>query len=278
MTDTIRCPDCGAENPAGSASCGNCNFPLAEPAPSVPPGPESEPEVVIRRPVRRPRPRPGPPVNSTSLSLWLFFGVAAAAALVWTGYSSFRKNNAPPIEGSSGDQRHLADSLQAVLERDSSDVDANIAYANILYDTANWPDAVRFYSRAIARDSARVEAIVDLGVCYYNQGQFERAEEIFLLALVREPHQPVALFNLGVVNERRGDGEAALRYLHRALESDPPEPMKQAILERMQKLLQKTGKKAPPLDQGAMPPGTPGMPPGQMPPSGTPPAGARPGR
>ena len=268
MTETVRCPDCGAENPAGSASCGNCNFPLAEPVASGPPGPEPEPEDVLRRPVRRPRPRPGPPVNSTSLSLWLFFGVVMAAALVWTGYTSFRKNNAPPIEGSSGDQRRLADSLRAVLGRDSTDVNANIAYANILYDTANWADAVKFYARAIARDSARVEATVDLGVCYYNQGEFARAEEIFLLALVRDPQQPVALFNLGVVNERRGNDEVALRYLHRALESNPPEPMKQAILERMQKLLEKTGKKAPPLDQGAMPPGMPG----------TPPAGAPPGK
>jgi tetratricopeptide (TPR) repeat protein len=255
MSDTVRCPDCGHENPAGSASCGHCNYPLHEPAPDPAPAGATEPEIIIRRPARRPRPRPV--ANPNALFLWMFLGVVAAAFLVWQAVDGSRRNNAVPVQGASVDQQKLIDSLRTVIQRDSTNVDATIEYANLLYDTANWAEAATWYARAIARDSTRVMAIVDMGVCYYNQGEMARAEELFQLALVREPGQPVALFNLGVVNERAGENETALKYFHRSLEADPTEEMKQQIVQHMQQILAKTGQKAPPLGPGAMPPGMP---------------------
>jgi tetratricopeptide (TPR) repeat protein len=255
MSDSVRCPDCGHENPLDSASCSHCNYPLRDPAPDpVPPG-AAGPEIVIRRPVRRPRPRPA--VNPNALFLWMFLGVVAAAFLVWQAVDGSRRNNAVPVPGASAVQQRLIDSLRTVIRRDSTNVDATIEYANLLYDTANWAEAATHYARAIARDSSRVMAIVDLGVCFYNQGDMARAEELFQLALVREPSQPVALFNLGVVNERAGENETALKYFHRSLEASPSEEMRQQIVQHMQQILAKTGQKAPPLGQGAMPPGMP---------------------
>ena len=200
--------------------------------------------------------------NPNALFLWMFLGVVAAALLVWQAVDGFRKNNAVPVEGATVDQQRLADSLRVVITRDSTNVDATIEYANVLYDTANWPDAAKYYARAIAQDSTRVMAIVDMGVCYYNQGETARAEHLFQLALVHEPGYPVARFNLGIVNERMGEDETALKYFHQALESNPPEAMRPEIVKHMQQILQKTGKKVPALDPGAMPPG-------RMPPGGT---------
>jgi tetratricopeptide (TPR) repeat protein len=260
MSDAVRCPDCGHENPAGSASCSHCNYPLQEPAAGSGPADLAEPEIVIRRPVRPRRPRPV--ANPNALFLWMFLGVVAAALLVWQAVDGFRKNNAVPVEGATVDQQRLADSLRVVITRDSTNVDATIEYANVLYDTANWPEAGKYYARAIARDSSRVMAIVDMGVCDYNQGEMTRAQDLFQLALIHEPGQPVALFNLGIVNERLGESEAALKYFHRSLEANPPEPMRLEIVKHMQQILQKTGKKVPALDPGAMPPG-------RMPPGGT---------
>ena len=255
MSDVVRCPDCGHENPAGSASCSHCNSPLREPAPGPGQPGATEPEIVVRRPVRRPRPRPA--ANPNALFLWMFLGVVAAAFLVWQAVDGSRKNNAVPVQGASVDQQRRIDSLRTVFLRDSTNVDATIEYANLLYDTANWAEAATHYARAIARDSTRVMAIEDMGVCYYNQGEMARAEELFQLALTREPGQPVALFNLGVVNERAGENETALKYFHRSLEAGPSEEMKQQIVQHMQQILEKTGKKAPPLGPGALPPGMP---------------------
>jgi len=267
MSDAVRCPDCGHENPAGSASCSHCNYPLQATAPGPAEPSAAAPEIVIHRPVRRPRPRPL--ANPNALFLWMFLGVAAAGFLVWQAVDGSRRSNTVPVPGASVDQQRLIDSLRVVIRRDSTNVDATIEYANLLYDTANWAEAARYYARAIARDSSRVMAIVDMGVCYYNQGNTARAEALFQLALAREPGQTVALFNLGIVNERLGESETALKYFHRSLEAGPPEEMKQQIVQHMQQILEKTGKKVPPLDPGAIPPGRPsGTPPAQPPPAG----------
>jgi tetratricopeptide (TPR) repeat protein len=260
MSDTIRCPGCGQENPAGSPSCSHCNYPLQRPPIAPGPAREREPEIIIRRPLRRRRRRQA--AHPTALALWLFIGVLTAIALVWTAYSGFRRTNAPPVEGANEEQSQLVDSLRGALRRDSTDVDALVAYANILYDTANWRDAAEYYARALALDSSHVHAIVDLGVCWYNLGDGRRAEELFQLALKRDAAHPIALFNLGIVNERAGEWDASLRYFHRALESSPPEPMRDAIVQHMRQILERTGRTPPPLEGGGMPPG---MPPGSQP-------------
>ncbi|MBI5711093.1 MAG: tetratricopeptide repeat protein [Candidatus Eisenbacteria bacterium] len=246
-----------------SASCEACNYPLQPLATSEAPT-ASESPVVIRRPARRPRPRPVG--GGTSVTLWLFFGIVAAAILVFTGYSSFRKNNQPPVEGSNADQQKLAQRYEAALARDSMDVEANIGLGNILYDTGNWDHAIAHYARAIARDSTRITAIVDMGVCYFNLGQLPLAESLFKLALQREPHQPVALFNLGIVNAHRRDYDTAIEYFHQAMQSNPPPEMQEPLMKQMQDAMQKSGRSAPPLEQGQTPP--PGMPPPGTPSSG----------
>jgi TPR repeat protein len=280
MTDTIRCPDCGHENPPGSVSCEACNFPLGglpltapvdatagtmPPAGSTvasatgtteagsgagPPAPAShaaEPVIVIPRPVRRPRARP--PASGMSLSLWLFFGSVMVAVLLWTAINGFHSSNTP-VEGANERQQSEADSVRGVLAKDSTNVDAQIALGDILYDTGNWKDAIAHYDAGIARDSSRSNALVDAGVSWYNLSNPTEAERYFRLALSRDPHQPVALFNLGVVYESRQDWDAALEFYHRALQSGPPEGMKQPLMDHMQQVLQKSGKRAPPLPDG----------------------------
>ena len=256
MSDTIRCPDCGHQNPPGSASCSNCNFPLAtsepvsarggEPAMSRPAEPAASP-VLIPRPLRRPRPpRPQP----QALSVWLMVAVVIAVAVLLVGVRGFHQSNFAPIEGAKENQQKAADAFRAALARDSTDLQAHIGLADVLYDTGNWSDAIIHYRAALARDSTRANTLVDLGVCYYSLGDPDQAEKLFQLALRRDPHQPVALFNLGIVSERRGDNRAALQYLHRALESAPPDNMRQPLIEAMQRVQKALGVTAPPMPEG----------------------------
>ena len=282
MSETIKCPDCGHMNAAGSASCSVCNFPLdsapelvaerartdsmdaghafampaggsvaaAPPAgsdaPPAAPVEESVPEIMFPR---RPRRRP-PRGSNEALSLWLIFGFIAAAAVTFIAVKANVERASLPVEGSTPQQQESVDQLRAELDKDSTNVENRIALANVLYDTANWSDAIVHYRSAIHKDSSRVHALVDLGVCYYNLGDSRQAQDLFLLALKRDPHQPVALYNLGIVNERRSNFPEALRYYHRALQSSPPEEMKQALIEAMQRVQQATGKSAPPLPDG----------------------------
>jgi cytochrome c-type biogenesis protein CcmH/NrfG len=250
MSEINRCPDCGHVNPPGSASCEACNFPLSPPEPAAAePRPSTAAPSIPRprRPLRR-RPRPA---SNQALQLWLLFGFIAAAVVTYVAVKANLDRASQPIEGSNAEQQKEADRLTAALAKDSTDVDANIALANILYDTGNWSAAVGHYRTAIARDSSRVHAIVDLGVCYYNLGDASQAQRVFLLALEKDPHQPVALFNLGIVHERQSDYAGALQYFHRALESAPPEDMKQTLVEAMQRVQKEAGTSAPPLPGGS---------------------------
>ena len=202
------------------------------------------------RPVRTRRPRPPQPI---ALQLWLMFGIFSAAVLVFVALKSNVDRARQPIEGSNEDQQKRAEEFRAALAKDSTNVEARIGLANVLYDTANWREAIAHYRAAVSRDSSRVTALVDLGVCYYNLSDTENAEKLFLLALQRDPHQPIALFNLGIVNERRSNAAQAMRYFHQALESSPPEEMKKAVMEAMVRLGKTSGLKAPPLPQSTPP-------------------------
>ena len=214
----------------------------------MPPPDEHPPAHEQMPPLRRPRRRP-PRASTQALSLWLMFGFIAAASVIYVAIKANLDRASQPVEGSNQDQQHRADAFRLALEKDSTNVDARIGLANVLFDTANWAEAIVHYRFAIAKDSSRTSAIVDLGVCYYNLSQPARAEELFQLALSKDPHQPMALFNLGIVHERRSDHAGAMSYFHRALESQPPEEMKSAIIEAMQRTQQETGNNAPPLPQ-----------------------------
>ena len=267
MSEPLRCPDCGHQNPAGAIQCERCNFPLvetplagdparpseslatsppehADPASTADVAAAPEYPIFLRRPRRRARAAP-------MLSLWLTFGLFAAAAMIWVAVQvQLDRRRQPAVEGAGPKQQERIDALRAALERDSTNVQAQVGLADVLYDTGNWPEAIVHYRAALRRDSTLVTALVDLGVCYYNLSQPEDAERLFHLAIARDPHQPVALFNLGIVHERRGESEAALQYFHRALESSPPADMQQPLVEAIRRIQEKTGRTAPPLDQG----------------------------
>jgi cytochrome c-type biogenesis protein CcmH/NrfG len=266
MSDTIRCPDCGHENPPGLDACAACGFPLdaeatarvggtsAPVAPTPAPAggepaesPAPAEEIFIPRPIRRPlRPRANR-ANMMSTSLWLIFGSIAAIAVIGVAVKTNVDRASQPVEGSTPVQQASADSLLAAIQRDSTDVGARVRLADLLYDTANWPEAIVQYRAAIRMDSSLVGSIVDLGVCYYTLGEVDEAERHFLLALNRDPHHPVATFNLGIVHERRKDFKRALDYFHRALRSEPPEEMKQAVMAAMARIQEEQKLKPGPL-------------------------------
>ncbi|HEY6195892.1 MAG TPA: tetratricopeptide repeat protein [Candidatus Eisenbacteria bacterium] len=259
MPDTITCPGCGAENPAGSESCTQCNFPLGQTTPPVAgrearatpvprPAADARPFDPGPRPVRPRRPRPNA-MEPVQMQLWLVTGVAVVLGIIYFAAQGFWKSNAPPVEGARPEQQQQADLARRTLEKDSTNVAARIALANILYDTGNWGEAILHYKTAARLDPRRPTTLVDMGVCYYNLSQFAAAESLFQHALELDPMQPVALFNLGVVAETQQRYEQALDFYHRAMQANPPEDMRKPLVDHMQTVMSKTGKSAPPIGQ-----------------------------
>ncbi len=245
MSMDVICPSCGFRNPPGQQNCDSCNYPLGSLASRPEHGGPSSGETrgvagapayeAPRRELRRPQ-RRGAPMQGQSMWLWLLFGTVAAAVLIWTAIDANRKRAVESrVEGSNPAQQTLADAARTALAADSTNVEAHLTLANVLYDTGNWSEAIVHYRTVLRRDPARVPAMVDLGVCYYNLGETKRAEELFQQAVKLDPHQAVALFNLGIVNERHGDVGPALQYYRRALDSAPTDELKSAIEAAIQR-------------------------------------------
>lgn len=270
MTSEIRCPSCGHLNAADRHDCERCSYPLgqsappaaapAEPkpeaAPPPPPTPAPEPEPApVREPAARtqgfdPNLRRTRPVRSRQaqtaaqrlqFQLWLIVGGFCVLLLLYTAYQGWQKNNAPAqqVAGANQDMQHAADMARAELAKDSTNTNARIMLANVLYDTANWSEAIIHYKSALRSDSTRVTTLVDLGVCYFNLGRSDEALTLFRRALSHEPNHPIALFNMGVVSESRDELDEALRWYDRAKAVNPPPALAQGIEESRQRALQK---------------------------------------
>lgn len=257
----IRCHDCGRENPADATECVQCGYPLEGHGPAATPtskapaerkaeaGPGLPPTVPRDPSIPRPRPRPprAMPANQTSMQLWLIFGAIAAAFMIYVAVKANYDRVTTPVEGSNPAQQAYGDSLLHELSHDSTNVTARVKFADLLFDTGNWSEAIVHYRAAVGRDSSLTHALVDLGVCYYNLSDPIEAERHFELALVRDPNQPIALFNMGIVYERRQDFRKALSYFHKALQANPPDAMTQPLVEAIRRTQQQLGADAPPI-------------------------------
>src|SRR5262249_11854356 len=255
MPETVRCPDCGAENDPAADVCAQCSFPLTEPGanagPAAAPAAAEEPEFKFDpgpRPVRPRRARSGA-MQPIQMQIWLFTGIAAVLGLVLLAGHGFMKSNARPVEGAGPEQQQRADAARQAIAKDSTNVDARIELANVLYDTGNWSEAIVHYRAALRMEPNRSTTVVDLGVCYYNLGAFAAAETLFQHALTLDPHQSVAMFNLGIIAENKGQWDEALTQFHRAMETGPPDAMKQVLEQHIASAMAKSGRPPPPLNR-----------------------------
>ena len=259
MSDSVICPGCGAENPAEAVACTRCNFPLAQTTPPVAAAaeePAGTPSVAAAARPFDPGPRPKRPrrarpnsMEPVQVQLWLVAGVAVVLGLVYFAAQGFWKSNIKPVEGARPEQQQQADLARNTLAKDSTNLAARIALANVLYDTGNWSEAIIHYKSARRLDPARPTTLVDMGVCYYNLSQFAAAESLFQHAIALDPMQPVALFNLGIVAETQQHYEQALDFYHRSMQANPPDGMKQPLMDHLKSVMEKTGKGAPPIGQ-----------------------------
>lgn len=253
MSTPIKCPDCGTWNDSKSEACTECNFPLTGVVPTRAPrvaeapsadiaaSPAEPTEAELRRvrPIRTRPPRA--PQDPMSNQLWLVIGGIAIALLIYQAFTGFHQSNFKPVAGAKPEQQQRIDAAREALAKDSLDLQARITLADVLYDTANWSEAIVHYRAAMRLDSTRATTAVDLGVCYYNLGDAMTARDLFQKAIAIDPQQPVALFNLGIVAESQHEDREALDYFRRAKAANPPPGMQQPLEEHMQKVSARLG-------------------------------------
>jgi hypothetical protein len=147
---------------------------------------------------------------------WIWFAVAGAALAIAVIAAIGITSQKPPfaIPNATPEQAHYADSLARVLDRDSLDLAANVGLGNVLYDTHNFGEAVRYYRRALVVRPDLPDVRVDMATSLHQSGRSPEAIAELEQVIAAHPGHALAWFNLGIVYEsvgRLADAEAAYR-------------------------------------------------------------------
>jgi len=125
---------------------------------------------------------------------------------------------------------------KAALARDPDDLQANIGFGNLLFDSSQWQKAVDHYALALAKDPGNADVRVDMGIALHELGQNQRAVDEMSRVTRERPDHKNAWLNLGVVSSQMGDRATAIRAWDRYLALDPNGPHAAAIREQVQQL------------------------------------------
>ncbi len=124
-------------------------------------------------------------------------------------------------------ENHPADSLQAftkaaALAPPTPDDLKLVALDYVLLN--DYPDAIRWLTRALHDDPKNTEAWYDLGRAHMHGGDFAAAVNAFQRSLALNPHQPKALDNLGLSYEAQNRNDDALRTYRAAIAENDQAP------------------------------------------------------
>jgi cytochrome c-type biogenesis protein CcmH/NrfG len=122
--------------------------------------------------------------------------------------------------------------LLTTLKSSPDDFATIVNVANLYYDGQQFPEAIRYYRRAVKIQPHNADVLTDLGTSLWYTGDADQAIANFEQALKYRPDSPEALFNLGVVRwQGKMDPKAATQVWEELLERNPNYPQRQQVEE-----------------------------------------------
>lgn len=121
--------------------------------------------------------------------------------------------------------------MMAAIKTDPKNSEPVIVLANFYYDHKMFPEAIKYYQRAIELDPKNVDVRTDLGTSYLYLNENDKAVAEFEKALRVQPDYPQTLMNLGIARmERLNDNAGALKAWKQLLKANPDFPQRQRVL------------------------------------------------
>ena len=115
----------------------------------------------------------------------------------------------------------MVQKYRQALARDPDDLEANIGFGNLLFDSGQWQKAIDHYQRALKKSPGDADVRVDMAVAIHSLGQNDIARKELERVTREKPTHLNAWLNLGVVAATLGDNTGAIRAWERYLELDP---------------------------------------------------------
>ena len=129
-----------------------------------------------------------------------------------------------------------AQPLLAKLQANPKDFDTLAQLGNLYYDGQAYPQAIEYYSKALAIDPKDPDVRTDLGTAYWYSGDADKAIAEFDKSLAIRPNHPGTLFNLGIVKwQGKKDPKGAVVAWEQLLKTNPDYAQKdqiQMLIER----------------------------------------------
>jgi len=149
---------------------------------------------------------------------------------------SVSQSQPPRPQLSPEEQKRMVDQavapLLTTLKASPDDLATIVKVANLYYDGQQFPEAIRYYRRAVKIQPHNADILTDLGTSLWYTGDADQAIANFEQALKYRPDSPEALFNLGVVRwQGKMDPKAATQAWEDLLERNPNYPQRQQIEE-----------------------------------------------
>jgi len=165
---------------------------------------------------------------------YAFRGPTAAAPLA----AGVVQQPGAPAAGGPGSPLHSAEAVRpfaapmlTLLEKDPRNFDLLVSLGNLYYDNHVYPEAIEYYTRALAEMPDDVHVRTDLGTAYWYSGSAEKAVAEYERSLAILPNHPQTLFNLGIVRlQGLKDPAGAVRAWEQLLATNPAYPERQRVL------------------------------------------------
>lgn len=175
---------------------------------------------------------------------YLFRGSAspdlAASAAATTAASDMNNASGKPTPEQ---QKAIVDRAAAPLldavNKNPNDFESVVNLGNVYYDGNQYPEAIRYYQRALAIDGNNADVRTDLGTAYWYMGDADRALTEFKKSLKVRPNHPGTLFNIGIVEwQGKQDPAAAVTAWQELLKNNPNYPQRQQVEDLIAKAKQ----------------------------------------
>ena len=126
--------------------------------------------------------------------------------------------------------------LLTTLNANPDDFATLVKVANLYYDGQQFPEAIKYYERALKISPGNVDVRTDFGTALWYMGDADKAIAEFQKSLKSRPGHPETLFNLGVVRwQGKQDPKGAVQAWEELLKQNPNYPQRQQVLQFIEK-------------------------------------------
>jgi hypothetical protein len=257
--DTFPCPRCGERLPTGYARCDACgayvvSVPDATPSSAVKrePVPAGGTPAIAwlllvvgllcggavgyaLRGAVGPRSDGGMPTGPADI-LGGMTGGGEGGAMGGGGMGGGASGTAPATPQMPPQVTAMVQQYRQTLARDSGNVEANIGFGNLLFDSGQWQRAVEHYQRALDKTPGNADVRVDMAIALHNLGQNEQAKKEMERVTREQPTHLNAWLNLGVVAATIDDRAGAIRAWEQYLKLAPKSEHAAAIRAQIEDL------------------------------------------